>query len=110
MPKELKLKCQTLIDVSQLTDDDECIKEYLRKKFIKYYINLYKHQSKTTADDRFLLDIHLFKGNSMVFFDFVKKFYFLVYQSCSIKIETTADIVSPLTDSRLMKVVDIVHD
>ena len=109
MPKELKLKCQTLIDVTQLTEDDECIKEYLRSKFIKFYINLYKQQTKT-SDDRYLLDIHLFKGSGMVFFDFVKKFLFLVYQSCSIKIESAAEGISSSVEIKQMKVVDILHD
>ncbi len=81
----------------------------MRNKFIKFYINLYKFQSKNATDDRFLLDIHLFKGSSMVFFDFVKKFFFLVYQSCSIKVETSPEgATSPSLENKLMKVTDII--
>jgi hypothetical protein len=46
----------------------------------------------------------------MVFFDFVKKFLFLVYQSCSIKIESAAEGISSSAEVKQMKVVDILHD
>lgn len=49
------------------------IKDLIRKNFIKFYINLYKDSNKT-LEERYLLDIHLFKGTPYVFLDFAKKF------------------------------------
>ena len=47
VPKELKLKCRTKVDDEKLIDDDEMIKEFLRKNFLKFYLSIYKSQGKT---------------------------------------------------------------
>ena len=91
---------------------DEMIKEFLRKNFLKFYINIYKdqsspilssssrssvhsggagsgngaHSSKNLEDStaaRYMLDIHLFKGTVYVFMDFVRKFMHVMSASCS---------------------------
>ena len=60
IPKDLKLKCRSRIDENSVTEyeqslqmmdgedvnassnKDEMIKEFLRKNFVKFYINIYK--------------------------------------------------------------------
>ncbi|CDW76900.1 snf1-related protein kinase catalytic subunit alpha kin10 [Stylonychia lemnae] len=81
---EMKLKCQLIIDHADIqSDNDEYLQQYLKKKFFKFYVNLYKQQAKQN-DDRYLIDIHLFKGNPMLFTDFAKSFLNLMYQSCQV--------------------------
>lgn len=91
---------------------DEMIKEFLRKNFLKFYINIYKDQppvpsvsSRSSAhhssaglsgngaatpeegsggSSRYMLDIHLFKGTLYVFMDFVRKFMHVITASCSL--------------------------
>ena len=63
-PKDLKLKCRTRIDETSVLDyesslldngvgedpllnKEDMIKEFLRKNFLKFYINIYKDQSPT---------------------------------------------------------------
>eukprot|EP00347_Sterkiella_histriomuscorum_P016119 403354418 len=83
VPKEMKLKCQTVVDENEIQDNDEAINLFLRKHFIKFYINLYKVQAKAN-DERFMIDIHLFKGNPMLFQDFTKCFVSQIHHSCNI--------------------------
>lgn len=112
IPKDLKLKCRSRIDENSVTEyeqslqimdeedvhansgnKDEMIKEFLRKNFVKFYINIYKDQipplgtsstnsKSSNIDDigaqRYMLDIHLFKGTVYVFMDFVRKFMHLI--------------------------------
>ena len=95
------------------SNKDELIKEFLRKNFVKFYINIYKDQvslashgskasnltpgggpgssnmsSNNTIDDtnvsRYMLDIHLFKGTVYVFMDFVRKFLHVLTVTCSL--------------------------
>ena len=72
---------------------DEMIKEFLRKNFLKFYVNVYKDQNQGTrssasssaaGDDataRYMLDVHLFKGTVCVFMDFVRKFLHVMSQA-----------------------------
>ena len=53
--------------------NDDLIKELIRKNFIKFYINIYKDPNKS-IEEKYMLDIHLFKGTVLVYMDFVKKF------------------------------------
>ena len=157
IPKDLKMKCRSRIDENsvleyeqsllQMADGansdeaqaaidpnkEEMIKEYLRKNFIKFYINIYKdnvpvtnttsackaggpgaspassmatpHQTGTPsvsgmssanledlsgAGTKYMLDIHLFKGTSYLFMDFVRKFMHVLTASCSMCISNSA--------------------
>ena len=38
----MKLKCRTIIDAEKLIDDDDVIKEFLRKNFLKFYVSIFK--------------------------------------------------------------------
>ena len=135
IPKDLKLKCRSRIDENSVTEyeqslqmmdgedvnassnKDEMIKEFLRKNFVKFYINIYKDQVPLTSSNskssniggsnnaldeigaqRYMLDIHLFKGTVYVFMDFVRKFMHLIStqalcitNSCSSNHESNMD-------------------
>ena len=101
-------------DLLAHSNKDELIKEFLRKNFLKFYINIYKvpppaqpssHRSKASTNSgvvteisggsssshedgsggsRYMLDIHLFKGTVYVFNDFVRKFMHVITASCSL--------------------------
>jgi hypothetical protein len=89
---------------------DEVIKEFLRKNFLKFYVNIYKDQvivggsrasllattpsnqlssnmSSTNLEEagcaRYMLDVHLFKGTVCVFLDFVRRFTHVLTAACS---------------------------
>lgn len=67
---------QQLKNDNKVKDDrinDDLIKELIRKNFIKFYINIYKDPNKS-VEEKYMLDIHLFKGTVFVYMDFVKKF------------------------------------
>jgi len=76
------------------------IKDLIRKNFIKFYINLYKDSNKTT-EERYLLDIHLFKGTPYLFLDFVKKFMNEIKLSCVCISGSPSVQSSPLLDRKL---------
>lgn len=84
VPKELKLKCRTRLDNDKLVDDDEAIKQFLKKDFLKFYITIYKFNEKNAVDDVYMLDIFLFKGTQLVFSDFAEKFLRNVRSQCTI--------------------------
>ncbi len=65
------LKCRTKVDAANMIDDDELIKQFLRKNFLKFYINIYKHPACKGKDEQFMVDINLFKGTTNVFLDFL---------------------------------------
>ena len=70
----MKLKCRTKVEDEKLIDDDNIIKEFLRKNFLKFYITIYKQSTSKSADEKYMLDIYLFKGNLLVFMDFARRF------------------------------------
>lgn len=97
-----------LDDPLSASNKDELIKEFLRKNFFKFYINIYRDQTKSTTNNhtsrssnmnsggsatpledssgasRYMLDIHLFKGTVYVFMDFVRKFIHIMTSQCSL--------------------------
>jgi hypothetical protein len=96
VPKDMKFKCRTIIDeyaveeCEKLLEDDNneskdaTIREFLKKNFFKFYINIYKNQSiNTPTNDLYLLDIHLFKGTQCIFLDFVKNFINTLKMNCT---------------------------
>jgi hypothetical protein len=74
VPKELKLKCRTKVERGKVESDDDSINEFIRIEFLKFYISIYKCSSSKINDDKYMLDIYLFKGNLQVFMDFAKSF------------------------------------
>ncbi len=72
IPKDLKMKCRSRIDEDSINEyeqallldggltgeemlaqsnKDEMIKEFLRKNFVKFYINIYKEPVVTTSNN-----------------------------------------------------------
>ncbi len=57
------MKCRSRIDENSLSEyeslikeenmKDDMIKEFLRKNFVKFYINIFKDQSKSTSEERY---------------------------------------------------------
>ena len=39
---EMRFKCRTKVNADELADDDEVIKEFLRQKFLKFYITIFR--------------------------------------------------------------------
>lgn len=76
------------------TSRDEMIKEFLRKNFIKFYINIYKEPNKS-SEERYMLDMHLFKGTLLVFADLAKKILHETKLSCQCLSETPSLLNSP---------------
>jgi hypothetical protein len=37
------LKCRTKVDAEKITDDDEQIKQFFRRSFLKFYLSIYKY-------------------------------------------------------------------
>ena len=50
MAKTCKFKCRTRVNTDELTDDDDVIKEFLRKDFLKFFITIYNRQSLKSND------------------------------------------------------------
>lgn len=68
--KDMKIKCRTIVENEAIADtNDDTIKEYLKNNFLKFYITIFKHQSKT-KEDLYMLDVSLFRGTLLVFLDF----------------------------------------
>ena len=119
IPKEMKLKCRSLLDdevVSQyesLIKDknqirEEVVKEFMSKNFIKFYINLYKAQVKSGNEERYMLDIHLFKGTGLLFMDKIRKFIAIIEQNCSVA--ATTNPPSQVSSPHLRKFSKVVED
>ena len=70
----MKLKCRTIIDAEKLIDDDEVIKEFLRKNFLKFYVCIFKVQSAQNIDEKYMVDLYIIKGNLIVFQDYARRF------------------------------------
>lgn len=77
------MKCQTLIDDSQLIDDDDFIKKFLKQNFLRFHVSLYQFKSKSN-DDKFLIDLVLVKGNPMLFIDLAKGFICESLKACHV--------------------------
>jgi hypothetical protein len=73
VPSENKLKCRTKVD-EKLTNDDEIIKEFLRKNFVKFYLCIFKDPSKL-SEEKYMIDLVLFKGTGVVFLNFAHRFF-----------------------------------
>jgi len=54
VPKDISLKIRTKVDDEQLIDDDEVIKEFLRKNFLKIFLSIYRIQAKNNEDQHML--------------------------------------------------------
>lgn len=70
----MRLKCKVIVDENEdIQNDEEAIKRFMKEKLIKFYVNLYKLQAKST-EERYLLDVSLFKGNPITFSDIARSF------------------------------------
>ena len=94
----MKLKCRSLIDdeileqyekliVENKNAKEEVVKEFMKRNFIKFYINLYKvpplkHSHSAANPDSHMLDIHLFKGTVPIFMDYMRKFMQVLENQC----------------------------
>ncbi len=83
MPKELRLKCQTQIINDNLVDDDDVIKKFLKYDFLRFYIFIYKLKAKQ-SEDKYMIDLFLFKGHPIYFLDFARDFLAEFHRSCHI--------------------------
>lgn len=118
VPKELRLKCRTRLDNDKLVcggsddkDDEEAIKQFLRKDFLKLYITIHKFNEKNNvaaaaaaAEETYMLDILLFKGNLLVFSDFIEKFLKSVHGQCTIIPHSSREEASPLNSNSITRV------
>jgi len=73
------------VDNAKLIDDDEIIKEFIKKDFLKFYITIYKFNEKNAPEDIFMLDIFLLKGPLLVFCDFSDRFFREVSHNISLE-------------------------
>ena len=48
-PKEMKLKCRTKVDDEKLVDDDKFIEDFIRQRFLKFYVYINKVVKNQTS-------------------------------------------------------------